>query len=167
MIKRILSLWILLFAIVSCSKEVRPPPLNKDEISGARLWERISSHSDYTSYSFWPDHEDVSPGQAPHGVYHRIYINGDLFDALPIKSRVAPIGAIIVKENMDRDEKVQKITVMAKVEGYNDEGGNWFWAAYSPGGEVLAEGTPKGCISCHEGMQNNDYVIVRPLDYKN
>ncbi len=167
MIKRILSLSVLILILASCSKEVRYVPLNKDEISGARLWERISSDSDYSTYSFWPGHEGISPGQAPHGVYHRIYINGDLLDALPIESRIAPMGTIIVKENMNRDEEVQKITVMAKVDGYNNEGGNWFWAAYSPEGEVLAEGTPKGCVSCHVGMKSNDYIIVRPLDHKN
>jgi Cytochrome P460 len=166
MIKYILSISLLMM-FISCDNEVRLPPLKAEEISGTRLWERISSDSEYSTYSFWPGHEGINPGQAPHGVYHRIYINGDLLDALPVDSRIAPMGTIIVKENMDRDKQVQKITVMAKIDGYNDEGGNWFWAAYSPEGDVLAEGTPKGCVSCHEGMKGNDYVIVRPLDHKN
>lgn len=167
MIKKLLSLSVLMLILVSCSKEVRHTPLNKDEISGTRLWERINSDSDYSKYSFWPGHEGINPGQAPHGVYHQIFINGDLLDALPVENKVAPMGTIIVKENMDRDEEVQKITVMAKVDGYNNEGGNWFWAAYSPDGEVLAEGTPQGCVSCHTGMKSNDYIIVRSLDHKN
>ncbi len=35
---------------------------------------------------------------------------------------------------------------------------------YTPDGEILAEGTPVGCIGCHEGMDDNDYIIVRPID---
>lgn len=165
--KQITAILLLLTILLSCSEEIRQPPLKSKEISGERLWQRIHSESPYPDYSFWPEHEGINPGQAPHGVNHRIYINGDLMSVLPVDSRIAPFGSIIVKENMNRNNEVLKITVMAKIEDYNDEGGNWFWAAYSPKGEVLAEGTPKGCVSCHSGMKNNDYIIVRPLDQRN
>lgn len=165
--KKLLLTTLLLSMFLSCSEEVQLPPLTKEKIKGASLWNRISSESNYSSYSYWPGHEDINPGQAPHGVYHRIFVNKKLIDALPIESKIAPEGTIIVKENMNRDKVIQKLTVMAKVEGYNPEGGDWFWAAYSPDGEVLAEGTPKGCVSCHQGMKGNDYIIVRALDHKN
>jgi hypothetical protein len=166
--KKYIILIITVFVLFSsCKEEVQFNPLTSAEISGTRLWERISSEGDYSTYSFWPGHEGINPGQAPHGVYHRIYINNNLKESLPNENKIAPFGSIIVKENFNIDQKVVKITVMAKVEGFNDEGGNWFWAAYSPEGEVQAEGTPKGCVSCHVGMKNNDYIIVRPLDYKN
>lgn len=163
--KLIIYLLFTICLLVSCREEVEVLPLTSGEINGERLWTRISSDSKYTDYSFWPGHEGINPGQAPHGVNHRIFINKELIKALPIENRTAPGGTIIVKENMNADEKVVKITVMAKVEGYNPEGGNWFWAAYSPEGEVQAEGTPAGCVSCHVGMKDNDYIIVRPLDY--
>jgi len=165
--KKIIVIFISAILISACKEEAKLTPLSSSEISGERLWERISVDSEYTDYSFWPDHEGINPGQAPHGVNHRIFINRDLKEALPIDNRIAPFGTIIVKENMNIDLKVVKITVMAKVDGFNSDGGNWFWAAYSPEGEVQAEGTPKGCVSCHVGMKNNDYVIVRPLDHKN
>ncbi|MBI9099085.1 MAG: cytochrome P460 family protein [Spirochaetaceae bacterium] len=164
MTKYILRLTIFILLLTSCSKEIQQTPLTSEEISGERLWERISRESHYSEYSFWPGHEGINPGQAPHGVNHRIYINKDLFNALPIESKSTPYGTIIVKENMNSDWEVLKITVMAKVNGFNPEGGNWFWAAYSPEGEVQAEGTPKGCISCHEGMKSNDFIIIRQLD---
>lgn len=152
--------------LISCSEEVRLPPLSASEISGARLWTRISEEAPYDDYSFWPGHEGIHPGQAPHGVKHRIYINGDLLEALPVADKTAPYGTIIVKDNLDRNDNLGRVAVMAKVEGYNVEGGEWFWAIYSSEGEVFAEGTPEGCVSCHEGMKSNDYVIVRQLDQK-
>ena len=117
----------------------------------------IEMEADYKTYSFWP-------GQAPHGVYHKIYINKVLADALPVKSRITAVGTIIVKENLSNEKVLDSITVMAKVKDYNPEAGDWFWAKFTPQGEVLAEGTPKGCVSCHEGMDGNDYIIVRMLD---
>ena len=162
----IIITFILSVIFAGCrEEEVHLEPLGADEISGQRLWERISTENDYSQYSYWPEHEGIKPGQAPHGVYHRIYISRELKESLPLENNIAPFGTIIVKENLNIDQKVAKITVMTKVEGFNPEGGNWFWAAYSPEGEVQAEGTPKGCVSCHEGMKKNDYVIVRPLDF--
>ncbi len=163
--KKLLVCLILITFFIACKKEKVLPPLKLDEINGTRLWERISIETDYTDYSYWPDHEEIKPGQAPHGSYHKIFINNQLLDSLPLENRIAPEGSIIVKENMNIDKKFVKMTVMAKIKGFNPEGGDWFWAAFSPDGEVLAEGVPAGCFNCHTGMKDNDYVIVRPLDY--
>ena len=159
-------LFILVIVLGSCSKSIEPDtkPLETGQISGTVLWNRITEEADYKSYSFWPGHEGIQPGQSPHGAYHRIYINKVLFDALPVKTKISPIGTIIVKENLSSAKVLDSITVMTKVRNYNPEIGDWFWAKYSPEGKVLAEGTPKGCISCHKGMSANDYVIVRALD---
>lgn len=152
--------------LISCAKkeEKLVSPLSASQISGDVLWDRITEEADYTNYEFWPGHEGLMPGQAPHGAYHKVYINALLLNALPIENRTAPDGSIIVKENYSPDQTMAAVTVMAKVEGYNPEHGDWFWAKYSPQGEVQAEGKPDGCISCHAGMKSNDYVIIQPLD---
>lgn len=154
---------VLLFA---CQKKQEPdlPPLENSEISGERLWTRITEETDFADYSFWPDHEGVHPGQAPHGRFHRIYINGILENALPIADRVAPVGSIIVKENLSSDKELVAVTAMAKVTGYNSDHGDWFWAKFDPDGTVAVEGSPAGCINCHLGMKENDYIIIRRLD---
>ena len=137
-------------------------PLSRDEISGVRLWERISTESDYRNYSQWPGHEGKKPGQAPHGVEHQVYANKVLFDALPVTE--APDGTILVKENYNAADEMVKITVMVKVSGFDPGRGDWFWAAMDPDGTVTAEGSPDGCISCHSGMKSNDYIIIQPLN---
>ena len=53
---------------------------------------------------------------------------------------------------------------MAKVTDYSPETSDWFWAAFSPEGQVMAEGSPGGCVSCHEGMKKNDYIIIKSID---
>jgi hypothetical protein len=77
---------------------------------------------------------------------------------------VVPDGSIIVKENFDAEEKLKNLTVMTKVAEYDPGYSDWFWAMYSAEGEVLREGLVTGCISCHAGMVENDYIIIRRLD---
>ena len=162
-------MFILIIALSSCSKPVEPyiDPITVNGINGEVLWNRITQESSYKSYSFWPGHEDLQPGQSPHGTYHKIYINNVLADILPVSTNIAPQGTVIVKENYNSDKILDAITVMVKVRDYNPDGGDWFWAKYSTEGEILAEGTPGSCIACHQGMEANDYIIVRPLDLEN
>lgn len=162
--KKVFYALVLILLISACSEEVRQAPLTKEETNGERIWKRITEEADYEDYAFWPGHEGIQPGQAPHGVNHRIFINQDLLEALPIADRVAPYGTIIVKENMDRDKNLDKIAVMAKVEGSDPEFGDWFYALYTKEGEVIVEGKPDGCFNCHWGMRDNDYIIIRRLD---
>ncbi|MDC7234207.1 MAG: cytochrome P460 family protein [Spirochaetales bacterium] len=163
----ILPLFLTLSLFSGCSNKSPEPlmeALQSSDISGERLWERISEEAPYEDYSQWPGHEGLQPGQSPHGAWHRVYANKPLVDALPVADGTAPYGTIIVKENFTSSRELDKLTVMAKVEGYNPENNDWFWAMLSPEGEVLAEGSPGGCISCHSGMKYNDYIIIKNLD---
>ena len=152
--------------LASCSRAEEPDvaPLVAAEISGARLWQRIAEEADYKSYAEHPGHEGIRPGQSPHGRFHIVYINKLLADALPLPDRRAPVGTIIVKENLTAEKELDALTVMVKVEGYDPAHNDWFWAKFAPDGTVQAEGSPGGCIKCHEGMVHNDYVIIRRLD---
>ena len=158
---------LALLSLAACEPELVEPdvePLGSDTISGERLWERISEEAPYESYSFWPNEEGVQPGQAPHGPFHRIFVNRPLRDSIPIADRTAPDGSIIVKENLNTSQELVSYTVMAKVDGYDPENGDWFWAVYGPDGMVRAAGAMDSCIVCHEGLVRNDYIIVYPLD---
>ncbi len=160
---------IILFAglFISCSNKAEEPylePLQKSEVSGNAIWNRITVESSFKNYSEWPKDSGLQPGQSPHGVWHRVFANNSLFDALPVADSTAPEGSLIVKENFDSSKKLGSITVMAKVKGYDPESGDWYWAMFDPEGKVLKEGSPGGCISCHAGMRSNDFVIINPLD---
>ncbi|OHD28342.1 MAG: hypothetical protein A2V99_05535 [Spirochaetes bacterium RBG_16_67_19] len=158
--------FLLTLLLLGCAPAEQPrlPALGRAEISGARLWQRISAEADFEHWAFWPGHEELQPGQSPHGQFHEVYINYLLEEALPAAGRRAPNGSLIVKENFDADRRPTNLTVMAKVEGYDPANGDWFWAAYDPQGKVQAEGRLQSCIDCHEGMKDNDYIIIRRLD---
>lgn len=162
---RISIILVSVLLVLSCSKkeEVLLPAINADNISGTVLWNRIFKESDYHTYSYMPGQEGLKPGQSPHGVLHKIFANKILLDGIPTKTDSVPYGSIIVKENYNSDEELDKLTVMVKVKGYNPEAGDWFWAALKTDGTVLAEGTPEGCLSCHSGVKSNDYIIVKDI----
>lgn len=162
-----LPILLILLVMFSCERTLPEPdvsPLTLSEISGERLWIRITEEADYRSYGQWPGHDGIRPGQAPHGVWHSVFVNRTLRESLPLSSGKAPVGTIIVKENFTPSKELAAYTVMAKVEGFNPEQGDWFWAKYSAEGEIQAEGTPKGCLTCHSGREDNDYMIIKNID---
>lgn len=164
--KQLLIILVSMMIFFSCSSKDEPSlsPLTAEEVSGARLWQRITGDSDYSSYRQWAGHEGLRPGQSPHGVLHKVYANRDIFDALPVTNGEVPYGSIIVKENFTAAKELDKYTVMAKVEGYSPDTNDWFWAVFSPSGKVLAEGSPGGCLTCHGGLVSNDYIIIKNID---
>ena len=161
---------LLLGAVVflaGCAKkevEVRLPPLTADKITGDVLWNRIENESNWDSWGHWPGLDGLVAGQSPHGKFHEIYVNAPLLEAIPIASKIAPDGSIIVKENFDANKNPTNVTVMAKVKGYDPAHGDWFWARFFPDGKVDEAGKVASCIACHEGMKSNDYVIIHALD---
>ncbi|MBA7624796.1 hypothetical protein ES703_32209 [subsurface metagenome] len=131
----ILFFSFLLFSFIH--KQKLFAPLTKEEISGERLWERITEEENFEKYPFWPGLEGIQRGQSPHGEYHRSYVHPYLYEKLPIEDGVVPEGGIIVKENLNQDMEVTYYTIMAKVKGYNPEAKDWFWAMISKEGKVL------------------------------
>ncbi|MBW2561073.1 MAG: cytochrome P460 family protein [Deltaproteobacteria bacterium] len=121
------------------------------------LWKYITQESPYTQWSFWPDHQGMQPGRAPHGPLHKVFVNDR---ALNSSQPPVQYGSIAVKENYGTDKALKAITVMYKVTGYNPDAGDWFWAKYSPDGKAGPSGKPEGCIGCHGTRAANDFILV-------
>jgi hypothetical protein len=135
-------------------------PLASADMPGpdaAALWHYVTEVSPYKQWAFWPDHQGLQPGRAPHGPLHKVYVNER---ALNSPKPPVQYGAIQVKESYSKAEKLTAITVMYKVEGYNAQGGDWFWAKYAPDGKVESSGKLAGCIRCHGARAKNDFIIV-------
>ncbi len=123
----------------------------------AELWNHITKVSPYKEWSFWPDHQGMQPGRAPHGPLHKVYVNDR---ALNSPKPPVQYGAIQVKENYSKAKELKAITVMYKVHGYNPKDGDWFWVKYAPDGKAEPFGKPAGCIGCHGTRASNDFIVV-------
>ena len=121
------------------------------------LWKYITKESPYKQWSFWPDHQGVQPGRAPHGPLHKVYVNDR---ALNSSQPPVQYGSIVVKENYGKDKQLKAITVMYKVTDYNPDAGDWFWVKYSPDGKADKFGKPAGCVGCHGTRAANDFILV-------
>ncbi|WP_136795909.1 cytochrome P460 family protein [Desulfosediminicola ganghwensis] len=125
------------------------------------LWIYISRTSTYSSWGFWPDHQGMREGSAPHRPLHKVYVNeAGLTSAKPLVN----VGTIVVKENHNEAEERQALTVMYKIKGYNPEAGDWFWAKYDTNGKADRFGKPAGGISCHGGAAAGDYILIHSFD---
>ena len=127
---------------------------------GKELWMYIMEKHSYTNWEHWPGMEEMYEGQSPHGAFLKLYVNDIAKMAISKGEKVMPQHAIIVKENYNEEKKLVAITPMYKVEGYNPEAGNWFWAKYGPDGKIMAEGKVKGCIKCHGEVKGDDYLFT-------
>ena len=92
------------------------------------------------------------------------YLNETALDALNNKAGTLPVGSIVVKENYTPGGVLDATTVMYKVEGYNPDVNDWFWAKVGVDGTVQAESQLVGCQACHGGKKDNDYIWTSPLN---
>ncbi|HHT9132905.1 MAG TPA: cytochrome P460 family protein [Candidatus Tripitaka californicus] len=137
-----------------------PAPVGTPSANGKAVWNYITEVAPYKQYQFWPGKTALYKGTMPHGALLTLYVDNKALKAVNEKLGVMPNGAMLVKENYMPDQMLGAITVMYKVAGYNPEAGNWFWAKYSPTGEIMAEGKAPMCIECHETKKANDYLMT-------
>ncbi len=148
-----------------------------DEVLATQFFDLVNREA----YQFtWHYETDPPPGfyegSAPHGGILRAYLNNIAYDAVMRKAGTFPPGSILVKENhipgdlvLDRSDEdravegfagnLDSVTLMVKIEGYNPEVGDWFWAKLQPDGTIDAAGKPAGCIGCHTQVAANNYVF--------
>lgn len=119
----------------------------------------IIKQNTYTAWKLWPGKGTLYKGTAPHGALLTTYINDTAYNSIKKKKGMAD-DSIIVKENYTGDKKLVALTVMYKINGYNSDAGDWFWAKYLPDGKVEASGKVKGCIDCHSKKKDNDYIYT-------
>jgi hypothetical protein len=125
------------------------------------LWKYITQTNPYQKWETWPGHPDMYPGQSPHGAFLRLYANPVAIEAAKAGKIEMPDGALIVKENYGKDQKtLMAVTPMYKIEGYNPDAGDWYWAKYGADGSVEAAGKPEGCIRCHSVKKQNDWIFT-------
>jgi len=132
-------------------------------VTGADVYNMITEDSDYRQWDLWPGAGEFYESSGAHGELLTTYVTEDAKIAIENREGVLPEGSIVVKEGYTSDRQLSNIVVMYKVEGYDPEHNDWFWASYSPEGEVLAEGQVDGCINCHNSAKDNDYLFTSDI----
>ena len=153
----------MLIAAGSVSFTITPKG-DMPEPEAEAFWKYISSENPYTEWDHWPGFEEMYEGQSPHGAYLKLYVNKNAETAIQDGKKMMPEHAIIVKENYNKDKELVAITPMYKVEGYNPDAGNWFWAKYGTDGKVMAAGKVTSCIECHKKAMQDDYLFTTSKD---
>ena len=139
------------------------PSEGQDMATAQELWQTMQAESYTEDWATTPK-GTLYEGQEPHGALISTYLNPEAEQAMEARTEM-PAGAIIAKDNFLADESHAGTTVMYKIEGYNPEHNDWFWASYNPEGETQAAGRVDNCISCHGAVQSNDYIFTFPVQF--
>lgn len=133
------------------------------EADGQAVYNYITKTAPYQSWSLYPGTAKLYKGQHPHGALLTTYVSGNAEAAIKARAGQFPDGSIIVKENYMPDQTLGAVTVMYRVNGYDPDAGDWFWAKYKADGAIEAEGKVAGCIGCHTAAIQNDWVFTGPI----
>lgn len=138
-------------AIAACQSLGTP----EDQAEAGSLWDDMSGYREWPQFS---GHEGMQPGKSPHGKFIQTFLN-----PTGAKNPARPgYGAIIVKENFSRNDpgSLDALTVMQRIEGYDPENEDWFWARYTPDGKLTHSGQVAMCANCHFDAGGDDYVFL-------
>lgn len=156
--KAIIIVLPVLFGVACASTTPELP-----DTTGTAVWSYLQEIDYAGEWNLWPGKGEKYQGGEPHGALFTTYLNPRALDALRDKAGSMPNGAIIVKENYTADGTFDLVTLMYKVEEYNPDNNDWFWAKVKANGEVDAEGRVQGCQACHGARRDNDFVMTGEL----
>ena len=149
--RSILAASILIGAVAACKSLGTP----EEQSTAVTLWDSIAGYQQWGSFE---GHQGMQPGKNPHGEFIQTFVN-------PIVAQhpeSPAFGSIIVKENYSskQPESFNSITVMQRIAGFDAENNDWFWARYTPSGELTHSGKVEFCSDCHFDAGNDDFVFL-------
>ena len=95
-------------------------------------------------------------GASPHGTV-QIWYSSNARDLIEGGSPfTAPVGTVSIKT---QDNGAQAIVVMVKeAPGFDPDNGDWSYEQREADGTLTNEGALAGCIACHAGFPDTDYL---------
>ena len=130
---------------------------------GKAFYDYITTTSPYDQWPLFPGTEKLYEGKHPHGAFLTTYVNNVALKGINDKVGTLANGAIVVKENYTPEKELAAVTIMYRVQSYNQDAGDWFWAKYKADGSIEKEGKVAGCIGCHSAVINNDWIFTGPV----
>ncbi len=123
-----------------------------------KFFEYITVADPYKEWQAWPGKDGPYRGEAAygHGTLIMTYVNLPALRSISRKNGMAD-GSIIVVENYS-ENVLQTLTTMYKVNGFNRDGGDWYWLEATPAGRIINSGKVQACVDCHRARAANDYI---------
>ncbi len=127
----------------------------KDQQSASLLWQKIDGHR---QWGFFDSHVGIEDGHGPHGKFVATFLSASAH----ANQAKPPFGSILVKENYTKNDAsaLDSFTVMQRIEGYDPENGDWFWARFTPAGKLTHSGKVAMCFDCHFDADGDDFVFL-------
>jgi hypothetical protein len=142
------KLMLLSLAVLGCGEDV-------DEEGARALWAKIQDQG-YRSWQRAPGYDAPQPTVRSHGQTAVVYLNEVMGVAVSGPSIEAwPLGALLVKDSFDGSD----LKFVAAMEKQN---GGWFFAEWSPDGEVEYGGEPDVCLDCHAAGGDRVLAVALP-----
>jgi hypothetical protein len=142
-----------------------PPPAPAAELvpdtTDAALWAWLQAQN-YHGWRTFPGTGERHPGTEPHGALLTTYVNDLAHDAIANHAVTLPPGAVLVTESFAPDATLTAIAVMHKVQGYDGDHADWYWAKYDAGGTAEASGRVASCAECHGQRADRDHIMASP-----
>ena len=130
---------------------------SEDEKTAEDIWHEIQGYSDWGQAVDWTGVKASLDGT--HGNFVQVWLNQEALPSFEDSTSAdLPYGSISVKEGYSSSDglNVNTITVMKKIEGFDPDHGDWFWASFDPNGDVNKAGSISSCYNCH--ASGTDYI---------
>jgi len=130
---------------------------SEDEKMAEDIWQEIQGYSNWDQTVDWTDIKSSLDGT--HGNFVQIWLNQEALPSFEDSiSTDLPYGSISVKEGYSSSDgsSINTITVMKKIEGFDPDHGDWFWASFDTNGDVNKAGSVSSCYNCH--ISGKDYI---------
>ena len=130
---------------------------SEDEKTAEDIWQEIQGYSNWGQALDWSGVKASLDGT--HGNFVQIWLNQEALPSFEDSTSAnLPYGSISVKEGYSSSDgtSINTITVMKKIEGFDPDHGDWFWASFDPNGDVNKAGSISSCYNCH--ASGTDYI---------
>jgi len=130
---------------------------SEDEKTAEDIWQEIQGYSNWGQALDWSGVKASLDGT--HGDFVQIWLNQEALPSFEDSTSAnLPYGSISVKEGYSSSDgtSINTITVMKKIEGFDPDHGDWFWASFDPNGDVNKAGSISSCYNCH--ASGTDYI---------
>ena len=130
---------------------------SEDEKTAEDIWQEIQGYSNWGQAVDWTGIKASLDGT--HGDFVQIWLNQEALPSFEDSTSAdLPYGSISVKEGYSSNDgtSINTITVMKKIEGFDPDHVDWFWASFDPNGDVNKAGSISSCYNCH--ASGTDYI---------